>query len=98
MLLLRVAVFAEEHHEHQHGVNGIPDWYDPACCNRRDCRPVEDSNDIEPFLDGGAPAIRYKPTGNVFVKAQFRKSQDERFHVCISATGYSYCVYIPAMG
>ena len=27
---------------------------------------------------------RYKPTGNVFYKYQFKQSQDERYHVCIN--------------
>jgi len=78
--------------EHQHGKGGVPDWYDPSCCSNMDCKPVEDS-DIE-FSDAGGPVVRYKPTGNVFHHSHFRKSQDERYHVCINPnSGVSLCFY-----
>lgn len=76
--------------EHEHGKDGLPDWYDPACCNQRDCRPVKDE-DVE-FANIDGPIARYKPTGNVFYQSQFRRSQDERYHVCINS-GMSYCFY-----
>lgn len=29
--------------EHEHGVDGLPDWYDKKfCCNYKDCAPIED--------------------------------------------------------
>lgn len=83
--------------EHQHG-GDIPDWYDPACCSQRDCKPVDD-NDVEFGQDPvtGTGWVRYKPTGNVFYQYQFRRSQDERFHVCInpaaSGNNGSLCFY-----
>ena len=74
-------VLAEE--PHIHGQN-VPDWYDPACCSQRDCQPVEDST-IEFGMDTqGNAYARYKPTGNIFYRYQFKLSQDERYHVCIN--------------
>lgn len=91
---------AQEHHEH--GVNGIPTWYEPNCCSLNDCKPVED-NDIDFGLDEqGLPIAIYKPTGNAFPlrnldgtrSYQHRNSQDERYHVCINPnTGASLCFY-----
>lgn len=83
--------------QHDHGQNGLPDWYDPGCCNQRDCKPVKDE-DIEfvPEVQFGTvlgPAVRYKPTGNLFPMYQWRRSQDERYHVCINALGNSLCFY-----
>ena len=72
---------AEEPHIHG---QTVPDWYDPACCSQRDCQPVEDST-IEFGMDTqGNAYARYKPTGNIFYRYQFKLSQDERYHVCIN--------------
>ena len=79
--------------EHEHGQNGVVDWYDPSCCSRRDCKPVDDA-DIEFTIFEGQVAARHKPTGNIFLRHQFRPSQDERYHVCINtASGASLCFY-----
>lgn len=92
-LLLMVSAIAEE--PHIHGDN-VPDWYDPSCCNQRDCRPVKD-DEIEFGEIGGQPIIRHKPTGAVFQRSQFRQSQDERYHVCINVvSGAPLCVYLRA--
>ncbi len=82
--------------QHQHGVN-VPDWYDPSCCNNRDCFPVENVADIEAMRLGDAPVFKYRPTGNFFGRDKFKKSQDERYHVCIGVGGQSYCIYLPTM-
>lgn len=77
------STFAQAQAPHVHGQN-VPDWYDPACCSNKDCKPVEDS-DIEFGEDQkGNWYARYKPTGNTFYKYQFKLSQDERYHVCIN--------------
>lgn len=89
-LVAVLVVWAARAQEHQHGVDAV-DWYDPACCNQRDCRPVKDE-DIEFDQVGGDLVARYKPTGNIFHRSQFRKSQDERYHVCIY-NGTSFCFY-----
>lgn len=81
--------------EHQHGVNGLPDWYDTACCDRRDCRPVDGKDEPEAIMYGTEPAYRWH--GLVFEKPKFKRSQDERFHVCITSTMMPMCIYLPAM-
>lgn len=87
-------VLAQEPHVHG---GEIPDWYDPFCCNQRDCRPVAD-DDIEFRTDAlGNPIAIYKPTQNVFEQRQWLKSQDERYHVCINrGNGASLCFYVRA--
>ena len=92
MLIVMCAMaFAQEH---EHGGN-LPDWYDPSCCNQRDCRPVAD-DDIEFRTDESGQAIVFhRPTQSIFYLYQFRKSQDERYHVCINTiSGAPLCVYI----
>jgi len=77
---------------HIHGENGLPDWYDPSCCNIQDCRPAKDEDITFDVLPGGGIIARFKPTGNIFLQSQFKKSQDERYHVCI-LNGTSLCFY-----
>ena len=89
ILLLSRCASAQE--LHQHGVDGIPDWYDPACCNQRDCRPVKD-DEIEFSNMGGQLVARHKPTGAIFTRDRFKVSQDERYHVCIY-NGAPLCFY-----
>lgn len=82
--------------DHYHGGN-VPDWYDPACCNLQDCRPVADT-DIDFGLENGKPVVIYKPLGITFDRARWRISKDERFHVCFRPHGNTYtryCVYLP---
>lgn len=69
--------------EHDHGQGSLPDWYDPGCCNRRDCKPVADE-DVEFGVNEHGNFARYKPNGHVFYRDQFKPSQDERYHVCIN--------------
>lgn len=87
-VLLSMPAMAQEH---DHGQNGLPDWYDPSCCNQRDCRPVKDEDIEFDTLNGGIVA-RHKPTGSVFTRDRFRQSQDERYHVCIW-NGTPLCFY-----
>lgn len=89
VLLATMPVLAEEHN---HGKDNIPDWYDSLCCHGLDCRPVEDE-DIEFGTNSIGDFARYKPTGNVFYRGQFHRSQDERYHVCIHPNGLSLCFY-----
>lgn len=81
--------------EHEHGQDGLPDWYDPICCNVRDCKPVLDK-DVQFGIDvNGTAIITYLPTGNVFYQNQWKQSQDERMHACIFNNA-SLCFYIRA--
>ncbi len=84
--------------EHDHGMGGIPDWYDPSCCSKKDCKPVNDDRGVEFGQDAdGNSWARYKPTGNTFYRYQFKTSQDERYHVCINPNAQgnngSLCFY-----
>ena len=45
-ILLAINIINAKADDHEHGQDGLPDWYDPNCCNKRDCKPVEDE-DIE---------------------------------------------------
>lgn len=102
MKYLGVAIFlvlssvASAQQPHIHGQDGIPDWYDPTCCSRLDCKPIAD-DEIEFRSDAlGNPIAIYKPTQNIFEKRQWLKSQDERYHVCINrGNDASLCLYIP---
>ena len=91
LIIAACASLASAQAPHIHG-GEIPDWYDPACCNQRDCRPVDDSS-IEFDTLNGAPVVRYKPTGDIFTRERWKTSQDERYHVCIW-NGTPLCVYI----
>lgn len=56
---------------HEHGVEGLPDWYDPSCCNQQDCRPEPNENfDYVLALDEAdglvKPGVLYKPDNHVF--------------------------------
>ena len=68
----------------------VHSWYDHECCSDTDCRPVlaEDLDEVEPGV------WKYLPTGNMFRGPQVRPSRDANFHVCIGASGTSYCVYV----
>lgn len=89
--------------EHEHGVDGLPDWYDPRCCNQQDCRPEPEENFDYVLGPDGKPGVLYKPTGNVFQDTRVLPSQDERYHVCTRVVSAGteneyiahYCVYIP---
>lgn len=80
VLMLTAGALAQEH---EHGTNGLPTWYDPACCSQQDCKPVPDT-DVEFGANEHGNYARYKPTGHTFYRYQFKISQDERYHVCIN--------------
>lgn len=78
--------------DHLHGVDNIPDWYDPDCCNLRDCRPVE-NKDVDFGTDKfNQPVATYKEL--TYDKSRWRKSKDERYHACFRGN-VAYCIYIP---
>lgn len=79
--------------EHVHGVD-VPDWYDANCCNQRDCKPVDRRDEPEAIMHGTEPAYRWH--GLIFEKSKFKRSQDERFHVCIQpGMNTPLCIYLP---
>lgn len=98
---LGILIRAAHGQEHQHGVDGLPDWYDPGCCNQQDCRPVPDDELGFGLNASGEPIVWHRPTGLEFTKNKWRNSQDERYHVCFrpweSGDGFTgYCVYLRA--
>jgi hypothetical protein len=88
-------------------------WYDAACCNERDCQPVE-PHVVTPVSGGWL--IQVKPGDHKFAKdvrswlvpynsAKVKRSRDDQYHVCLSPyvnpeTNIQslYCVYIPYQG
>lgn len=77
------------------------DWYDPWCCNTRDCRPVEAGEvTVEP---GQGYRVRVQhPNGAVtdelvpFSSRTIRPSQDGGVHVCIvHSNPVVRCLYVP---
>lgn len=95
---------------HEHGVTAV-EWYDPECCNTKDCRPVP-YDEVE---DLGLGQWLHKPTGIVFKDEvlddgeggefnRVRESQDGRFHVCFTGphamtpTWVGYCIYVIRTG
>lgn len=74
---------------HTHG------WYSSECCSDKDCGPLGADSVIE-RAEGG---YKVRPTGSglqyFFPNDKLRPSQDGRWHACIGAHGYPYCLYIP---
>lgn len=80
--------------EHKHGIT-VPDWYDPECCNLKDCRPVEDET-IDFSNNAFGPILVYTKE-NIkldFPKSRWRNSKDEHYHVCYRGD-VVYCAYLP---
>lgn len=75
----------------------VHSWYDPYCCNDRDCRPVADGS-VRPTTGGWF----VQETGETVPYSQARESQDGRFHVCIWPPGAKIpkvrCLYVPPGG
>ncbi len=85
---------------HEHGVGGLPDWYDPACCSQQDCRPLAE-DELPAFFRSPDGEVWAEWKGMKFTQKQFKPSQDERYHVCFipdDGEGYAnpLCLYIPS--
>ena len=65
------------------------EFYDPACCSDKDCRPVT-CNEIVAQPDG---TVKYKDF--TFNKRMFKTAPDGMCHVCIWGNT-PMCVYFPA--
>jgi hypothetical protein len=63
-------------------------WYDPDCCNNRDCSVY--IHEIE-ALPGGAYRLA---NGQVVPAAKVKRSQDVKFHLC-RWDGMINCFYVP---
>jgi len=82
------------------------EWYDPACCNDRDCAPIPmDAVRItaEGYLVEIGPGEHPMLHGEVvfstipFNSPMVRKSQDGDYHACLTAARSIRCFYVPAM-
>jgi len=84
--------------------------YDPACCSSRDCGPAPAGQIRETRRDGVLGYAVVVPLGthhharvdvDAFVPMgdpRIRVSGDSDRHVCLSATGHVFCLYIPPGG
>ena len=104
LCLAAAAVADDDIDDHVHDMDSLPGWYDPNCCNQRDCRPLRDDEKdrldftvvVDPWdASRTTPGVLDRTSGYVFTHAQLRKSQDGRFHVCVTQSGQHICVYIP---
>lgn len=101
ILLLCTPLSAQEHN---HGEDGIPDWYDSDCCNRKDCHPVPDTQIDFDIDELGNPVVvhRYDPNSLpiIYERTQWRQSKDDRYHACYYRSEKGditrYCVYLRA--
>lgn len=69
-------------------------FYDVECCHDQDCAPMPEA-DEPTALPGGDFRLR---DGRVVSKAKVRWSPDNRFHLCQSATGHVFCLYVRVGG
>ena len=64
-------------------------FYDPGCCDGRDCHPVACS-EISPIGDG------WVGRGITFSRTMLRASPDGNCHVCHFHDGWqAICIYLP---
>jgi len=82
------------------------DWYDPACCDGKDCQPVNPDRVTATAtgwrvqISPGDHVLSFKPIDVIvpYGDKKIRDSLDGEFHVCIGPhTNNIYCVYIPPM-
>ena len=83
------------------------DWYDPACCDGKDCQPVRpDRVTATPTgwriqINPGDHVLSNRPVDMIvpYDSPRIRPSLDGDYHVCISPMMNSlYCVYVPPQG
>lgn len=70
------------------------EWYDPECCNDKDCSVVLDTQD-----DGHGNLIVTSKHGTVLIEPDFirRPSKDDKDHVCMIVSDNKFivlCYYI----
>lgn len=83
------------------------EWYEPYCCDERDCRPAEVGEVVE--RDGGYYVTSSDQHFAYDDNAVRHMAPDGRFHVCqfLSSSGYfsqsppetvTRCLYVPPAG
>lgn len=81
------------------------DWYDPWCCNGKDCVPIPDGT-VHPsrggyrvkLCPGDHPGITGDCLFQTVRHSETRPSQDGRYHACIFPTNTLRCLYAPLGG
>jgi hypothetical protein len=68
-------------------------WYDPWCCNLRDCGPVPEGTSVLQDEDGAWVTFPGQAPRR-FERASYRPSQDRRVHTCIYQE-QNRCLYLP---
>jgi hypothetical protein len=73
------------------GAAAAHSWYDPWCCNERDCSPY-------PSAKVSVTDVGYRlDDGTVVPFDEARTSQDGNYHRCV-LNGRQRCFYAPPMG
>ena len=79
-------------HDHKDDDGSVIAWYDPDCCNMKDCAPVVT---ITP-VPGGLLMTRKDGLSSVVEPHDVRRpSKDMRWHICINSAKKRICVYEP---
>lgn len=90
------------------------EWYDPVCCNERDCRPI-DSSQVQLTPDGWVVTFDGQKQLVPYGKQHPEKSPDGQYHICTMTPGgkptlrtrppmppYStdrrFCLHVPPQG
>jgi len=68
------------------------EWYDPWCCNNRDCKPYPAESVTE------TPVGYRLATGEVVPYRTARVSMDTQFHRCALSNNVTRCFYSPRGG
>lgn len=79
-------------------------WYDPFCCNGKDCAPVADGAVRAVrggwrvrLMPGDHPMVT-RPLDVTIPHAEARPSEDGAFHVCVFPADTLRCLYVPQGG
>ena len=79
-------------------------WYDPFCCNGKDCQPVPDGAVVATrngwfvrLMPGDHPEVT-KPVSELVPFKDAKPSEDGAFHVCIFPKNVVRCLYTPPGG
>jgi len=68
-------------------------WYDPWCCNDRDCHPVD-----KELVTARPDGYHVQGYDRVVPYSEARPSGDADFHICEIPTGHIRCFYAPPDG
>ena len=79
-------------------------WYDPYCCNGKDCQPISDGlarltrgGWRVRLMPGDHPMIS-RPMDVIVPHSEAKPSEDSAFHICIFPADTLRCLYVPQGG